>query len=187
MKEGVSFRKDMISSFIILFLFPTGPCRRPPPFRVANSIASPTTWTLSGSPYFIQGLGQLQVTGELTIEPGVIVKFDSIRSNGRGSGLWVRSGGSVIAHGAADAPVIFTSIHDDIGGDTNGNGSASTPARGDWYGIKLDGDTSEIEHAVVQYAGNSFFAGFSILGGVEIRGGAPVRHRDKSRQWAGGH
>ncbi len=181
MKEGAFlFRKSMIAALFIIpfFFFIPARAEAATTIPVANSIASPTTWTLSGSPYFVQGLGQLSVTGVLTIEPCVVVKFDSIRSNGRWSGLWVRSGGSLVAHGTEDQPIIFTSIHDDVGGDTNNNGVVSVPTRGDWYGIKLDGDASDISHAEVRYAGNSFFAGFSILGGVEIRGGSRARVTD---------
>lgn len=63
-------------------------------------------------------------TGQtLTIQPGAIVKV----------GGCVGISGTVVAQGTALAPIVFTSIHDDsAGGDTNGNGNATSPQPGDW-------------------------------------------------------
>ncbi len=110
-----------------------------------------TTWTISGSPYIIVGddWHRLLVNPGacLTVEPGVIVK--------------VSTGGSLVIHGQLDArgtvtqPVIFTSLQDDsAGGDSNGDGSATAPAPGDWYYIVgVEGGHTILEHAEVRYAG----------------------------------
>ncbi len=84
----------------------------------------------------------------LTMQPGAMVKID----------------GAIHVHGHLDARgVIFTSWEDDsIGGDSNNNGGATTPARGDWSIVELNG-TALIEDCKFRYGG---------------RGGKSVYHRN---------
>jgi len=108
-------------------------------------INTPTTWTVAGSPYVISGWAWLDVTATLTIDPGVVVKFTPDHFNQRYNGLNVSGGGKIIANGTSDAPIIFTSYYDDTAsGDTNGD--ATSPLAGDWRGIVLDADASELSH-----------------------------------------
>jgi hypothetical protein len=84
--------------------------------------------------------------GALTIEPGVIVKFDAGRS--------IRAFGRLLAAGTLEQPIVFTSVKDDdFGGDTNGDGSGSAPAIGDWGYVQFSGSNSRVAHVIARYGG----------------------------------
>mgnify|MGYP006288798725 CR=1 FL=1 len=98
---------------------------------VQGHITEDTTWTPAGNPYIVTGPswgGHLVVDGgvTLTIEPGVVVKFEAYHRD-----LTVE--GRLRAQGTAAAPIVFTSYKDDFhGGDSNGDDTATQPAPGDW-------------------------------------------------------
>ena len=45
--------------------------------EVSGVISSNTTWVVSSSPYIVTGNILINESGTLTIEPGVLIKFDS--------------------------------------------------------------------------------------------------------------
>jgi flagellar hook assembly protein FlgD len=110
-----------------------------------------------GLPYLFNGgryVGDATRPALLSVQPGVVVKFAS------GAGLTVN--GSLEAIGTAAAPTYFTSIKDDVGGDTNNDGTATAPSKGDWGTITVHSskpaDTGRhvtFSNCVVKYGGGT--------------------------------
>lgn len=131
-----------------------------PVINVTGVISSPTTWT-AGNVYMVNG--SLTIRSVLTIQPGVIVKLSGNDVNGS---FDVQSGGKVIANGTATSRIVFTSVYDDsYCGDSNGDGAATTPAKGDWNDIELDGGTnSSFSYCDFLYGGS--YNGYVVFIGV---------------------
>ncbi len=83
----------------------------------------------------------------VTVPQGTVFKFDSKRM------LTVK--GALSLQSTASQPVIFTSIKDDSAeGDTNGDGSLTRPAKGDWGEVQFAYGAPDFHNAVVRYASN---------------------------------
>ncbi|MCO6449373.1 MAG: RHS repeat protein, partial [Caldilineales bacterium] len=119
---------------------------------VCGTIGSNTTWNAAGSPYVVTCDVYVNPGVTLTINPGVVVKFNSFWED-------IQVNGTLLANGSAGSPIIFTSLKDDTaGGDTNGDGGATTPAPEDWSSLRfLNSSTgSVLNHAIVRYGGGQY-------------------------------
>jgi hypothetical protein len=109
---------------------------------------SSTTWSDHDLPYIISGTLNVPSGKTLTINPGTIVKFGAASSSITVSGVL-----DVVSNGTDN--VHFTSYKDDsVGGDTNGDGSTTTPAAENWSGISVSSvGNASIDNAILRYGG----------------------------------
>lgn len=104
-------------------------------------ITTDTVWGPEGSPYVIRGQLSIEEQASLTLLPGTVLKMD-------GTYARVVAFGQILSLGTPDRHVVITSYKDDtVLGDTNGDGAASVPARGDWYSVRVSG--SQISNRTV--------------------------------------
>ena len=135
---------------------------------VAFSINQPTIWSKDNSPYIVNGWGNLEISSDLIIEPGVVVKFLPDRYNWRFNGLKIIGQGRLLAQGTDSDPVIFSSWFDDTaGGDTNLDQNLSQPLPGDWNGLYFEGINSQLSNVKIAYAGMGGYA-------VQVQSGSNV-------------
>jgi parallel beta-helix repeat protein len=121
-----------------------------------DTVFTSGTWTNQGAPYVINGNVSVYTTGSgaiLTLNSGVVVKFYDQYSQLNIAGSDSTKKGGLLATG-----VYFTSLRDDIiGGDTNGDTTASSPDVGDWDTILFDKytlSTTKLDRCVIRYGGN---------------------------------
>ncbi|MDO5655657.1 MAG: hypothetical protein Q4G27_05910 [Flavobacteriaceae bacterium] len=114
--------------------------------EVNNAITSPTTWE-DGFVYLIDGF-DLSIRSVLTIQPGAIVKIRNAR-------ISIFEEGKIMAIGNAEKRIVFTSFADDrYCGDTNGDGAATAPEKGDWIMLDLHGTIGSVfKYVDIFYAG----------------------------------
>lgn len=116
--------------------------------QVGGTISSNTTWTAVNSPYVVISNVTVNSGVRLAIEPGVVVKFQSQLS------LIVN--GTLTADATPSSKIAFTSIKDDtFGGDTNGDATATVPAKADWSQISFGSSSvnSVLDNCIVKYGG----------------------------------
>ena len=117
-----------------------------------GGIVADRVWDFGGMPVTTVSDITVASGATLTIVPGQVVKVNP--------GSFINIDGSLNAVGTADEPIIFTSVRDDsAGGDTNGDQTQTTPARGDWESLYLDSHDAGVTlvHVEIRYAGDANF------------------------------
>ena len=115
-----------------------------------GNVATDEVWN-SGSVHIVRCTVTVLANAKLTVNAGAVVKFANETSA-------VNVQGELVVAGTTDDPVHFTSYADDsVGGDTNGDGVATAPDKGDWMNIHLEpGATASLDYAVIQYGGYGY-------------------------------
>lgn len=111
-----------------------------------ETIKASTVLTAAGGPY-TGGWVYVPKGVTLTIEPGTVIK------------IWgsLSVEGTLNVNGTSEKPVVFTSIKDDtFGGDTNGDGSETMPAPGNWGALEfLETSAGSLHDLKILFAGLS--------------------------------
>ena len=134
-------------------------------------------WRNMGLVYIVTADLSVAPGTTLTVDPGVAVKFAGTGGTAN-AGLFV--GGTLTALGTYTQPIYFTSLRDDAGGpgnlphDTNGDGSSTTPAAGNWERIQFSSTStgSTLEYCVIRYGGTFGNPGNNPM--IDVIGSSPT-------------
>lgn len=149
--------KRLYTSILLLLFF--APCAFSQT-NVSGFINANTTWTLAGSPYIVTGNALLSQGFTLTIDPGVVVKFDSNKA--------LQFDGQLIAIGTVSQRIVFTS-------------NQTNPQPGDWAKLHFsDFSTDAVYNAQGNYVSGTIlkycdvlYAGSLMWGSVDIQQCSP--------------
>lgn len=137
------------------------------PYVIAGgfNVSNGSTFTMSPGIFILNGSFSVNDSSKLKIQPGSILKMYS------GSRMYVY--GSLSAVGTATQNIYFTSWRDDnLGGDTNGDGTATSPAVNDWGGVVF-ADESRDSLCVMRNCSVAF-AGSGNIGGITMYNASPT-------------
>jgi hypothetical protein len=156
-------------------------------FTISSNITANTTWK-TGNVYILAGRITVVDGVTLTIEPGVIVKGQA-GTGANATALLIARGGMLMADGTADAPIIFTSVADEIEPGQVVSPNLDPDIDGLWGGVLImgkarisasndNGDVSEVQIEGIPtsdpnglYGGNNDADNSGILRYISIRHG----------------
>jgi len=120
----------------------------------SGTISGDVTWAKEDGPYIVNYVN-IPSGSSLTISPGTIVKVMD------DSHAFLVNGTLTIGAASAEQ-VIITSFKDDTaGGDTNGDGAATTPTPGDWRSMTFNqGAVVTIANTSIKYGGYLFYSSY---------------------------
>lgn len=105
--------------------------------NVGGTINANTTWTVAASPYVVTSSITVAAGKTLTIQPGVLVKFNSDK--------YMQAYGQILAAGTSANPIVFTS-------------NQTTPTAGYWASLYLNpaaAPASQFSYVTLSYCGRS--------------------------------
>lgn len=110
---------------------------------VSSNITENTVWT-SDKVYQLAGRIAVEAGATLTIEPGTIIKGEA-GTGTNATALLIAKDAKIMAEGTSDAPIIFTSVADEITPEQVANGDFISPnmdptANGYWGGVLVLGN-----------------------------------------------
>lgn len=141
-----------------------------PVTTVKGIISGNTVWTLGNSPYIVIGHVLVEEGASLTIEPGVVVKFDS--------SYYLRIDGTLVADGTEEQKIVFTS-------------NKKNPAPGDWDKIKFTDTSTDwdgvkgsvVRNAKIEYGGSSI--DWPYMGTIMGFSASPLIEKSKISDYSG--
>ncbi len=134
---------------------------------ISGGSISTTTWTISGSPYTIQGPITVTAGNTLTIEPGVELLFEPEAN--------ININGQLVAAGTAAQPIIFQAT------DTSGWSDVSTTTGG-WSGIHYHvyndatPDLSVFDHCIVRDVKYGFSGAVGYVNALSVERAFTIRN-----------
>ena len=159
-------RNSVKQSLLVLFAFvtltmivscndddvPTPEENNPSEFAISSNITTNTTWE-TGNTYTLETRIAVEAGATLTIQPGVVIK-GQVGSGANATALVIARGATIMAEGTATAPIVFTTIADQIEPGQIASPNLAATQSGLWGGLIVLGKAPiSADAAAVQIEG----------------------------------